>query len=188
MFTSKHEAPLNLAREEVFLSGKDKSFLWTSPPHYVPSYPNWEELRAVRYNPRLTRRDQNIAGAEENWTDYHRQKHTPSGFYSNHIGTQPSGVPSLRLNGYTRHINGMPPRDIFLNSWPKADGWMPPARAPRGEYYGYYHEALESERFMRNRLQSMHDRLSPFDVPRITSLNCKQVFRDVDCDLGGGLS
>ncbi|XP_059175027.1 uncharacterized protein LOC131955082 [Physella acuta] len=188
MFSSKHEAPLNLSREEVFLNGKDKSVIWTSPAHSVPIYPSWQELRAVRFNPRLTRTDNMAALAEEDWTRYQVQEHTPSGLYGHSVGTQPSGVPSLRLNGYTRHLQGTPPRDIFLYRWPKADGWMPPARAPRGEYYSYYHEALEAERFMRSRLLPMREKLSAFDVPRITSLNCRQVHHDVDVTLGGGLS
>uniref|UniRef100_A0A0B6Z0C3 Uncharacterized protein n=1 Tax=Arion vulgaris TaxID=1028688 RepID=A0A0B6Z0C3_9EUPU len=188
MFATKHEQPLNLPREDVFLNGRDKSIIWTSAPHYVPTYPHWQELRAVRYNPRLTRKNNGDYEVEADWTEYHRQRQTPSGYYGHSIGTQPTGVPALRLDGYTRHIHGMPPRDVFLYTWPKSDGWMEPARAPRGEYYGYYHEALESERFTRDRLRSMHERITPFDVPRITSLNCKQVFRDVDCDLGCGLT
>ncbi|KAK3758043.1 hypothetical protein RRG08_006622 [Elysia crispata] len=185
---TKYEKPLNLSQSQVFLNGANKAVVWSGPPHMVPTPPTWTELRAVRFNPRLTRKDPKTFKAEEDWTEYHRQRHTPSGYYGHSIGTQPSGVPNLRLDGYTRHIHGMPPRDIFLHRWPKADSWMQPARAPRGEYYGYYHEALESERFMRERLRPMRERITPFDIPRVTSLTCKQVHRDVDCDLGGGLS
>lgn len=187
-FGTKYEKPLNLSQKEVFLNGKDKSIIWTSQPHQVPLYPKWEELRSVRCNPRMTRANAASFNAEENWTEYHRQRHTPGGCYGHSIGTQPSGVPAVRLDGFTRHIHGMPPRDIFLNRWPKADSWMQPARAPRGEYYGYYHEAIESERFMRNRLRPIHERITPFDIPRQTSLYCRQIHRDVDCDLGGGVS
>ncbi|KAK7012005.1 hypothetical protein BgiMline_003711 [Biomphalaria glabrata] len=187
MFSTKNEAPLNLPREDVFLNGRDKHIVWTSPPHHVPVYPNWQELRAVRYNPRLTRRDETSKEVEEDWTVFHRQRYTPEGGFGHPIGTQPSGVPALRLDGYTRHINGMPPRDIFLYRWPKADSWTAPARAPRGEYYGYYHEALEAEKFMRNRLQPIHRRISAFDVPQITSLSSRQTFYDVDSNTGAGL-
>jgi len=186
-FGRKYEKPLNLPQKEVFLNGKDKSIIWTSPPHHVPEYPNWNELRSVRYNPRLTRSTPASSNVENDWTEYHRQRQTPSGYYGHSIGTKPSGIPSVRLDGYTRHIAGMPPRDIFLHRWPKADSWSQPARAPRGEYYGYYHEALESERFMRQRLRPIHERITPFDVPRVTGQYCKQVHTDVDCDLGGGV-
>jgi len=184
----KYEKPLNLPQKEVFLNGKDKSYKWTSQPHQVPVYPNWQELRNVRYNPRLTRSTKDGYEIEADWTEFHRQKHTPSGFYGHSIGTAPSGVPGLRLDGYTRNIYGMPPRDIFQSTWPKADSWMPPARAPRGEYYGYYHEAMESERLMRERLRPIHERITPFDTPKQSSLYCRQTLHDVDCDLGGGLS
>lgn len=78
-FGTKYERPLNLSQKDVFLNGTNKSLVWTSPPHSVPTYPTWNELRAVRYNPRLTRRNTSEFQAEENWTEYHRQRHTPSG-------------------------------------------------------------------------------------------------------------
>ena len=79
---TKYEKPLNLTQKEVFLNGADKSVVWTSPPHLAPVYPKWEELRAVRHNPRLTRSQTGAFRAEEDWTEYHRQRHTPNGEYS----------------------------------------------------------------------------------------------------------
>ena len=90
-----------------------------------------------------------------------------AGNYNKNIGLKQSGTPALNLAGYTRNLPSMPPRDIFQNPWPKCDAWVPIRREGRGEYYGYYHEAIEHERERRKKEFPTSWRIEPRDVPKI---------------------
>lgn len=61
----------------------------------------------------------------------------------------------------------MPPKDVFQNPWPKSDAWAPPERAGRGDYYGYYHEAIDAERERRKKELPESMRVEPRDIPKI---------------------
>ena len=90
-----------------------------------------------------------------------------TGYYHKNIGLKQTGTPALNLNGYTRNLPSMPPRDIFQNPWPKCDAWVPIRREGRGEYYGYYHETIESERERRKKEYPTSWRIEPRDIPRL---------------------
>ena len=89
------------------------------------------------------------------------------GYYHKNIGVKQTGTPELRLFGYTRNLPSMPPRDIFQNPWPKSDAWVPIQREGRGEYYGYYHEALENEQLRRKKDFPTSWRIEPRDIPKL---------------------
>ncbi|CAC5371161.1 unnamed protein product [Mytilus coruscus] len=75
-----------------------------------------------------------------------------SAYYHKEVSLKQTGIPELRLGGYTRNLPTMPPKDVFQDPWPKSDAWAPPQRAGRGDYYGYYHEAIEAERRRKKEL------------------------------------
>lgn len=56
---------------------------------------------------------------------------------------------------------------ILQNPWPKSDAWVPIERAGRGEYYGYYHEAIEAERERRKKEYPTSWRIEPRDIPKL---------------------
>ena len=73
------------------------------------------------------------------------------------------------LHGYTRNLPDMPPKNIFDNPWPKSDAYVPVDRRNRGNYYGYYHEAIDREQERRRRDFPASWRIEPRDVPTIVS-------------------
>ena len=89
------------------------------------------------------------------------------GYYHKNIGLKQTGIPALRLSGYTRQLPSMPSKDIFQNPWPKSDAWVPIKREGRGEYYGYYHEAIDGERDRRRKEFPTSWRIEPRDVPKL---------------------
>ncbi|XP_041365605.1 uncharacterized protein LOC121380720 [Gigantopelta aegis] len=149
-----------------YFSGDIKSRVWTSPRYYVPSERDWICYHDYRSLPSLTKRDAIDFQSEDDWVSFMRKRDTPIGLYHKDIGIKPCGIPALRLSGYTRNLPGMPPRKIFENPWPRQDAWVPPVRAPRGEYYGYYHEAIENERLCRKKGYPTSMRIEPHDVPK----------------------
>ncbi|XP_046356242.1 uncharacterized protein LOC124135085 [Haliotis rufescens] len=150
-----------------YLSGDWKSHVWMGQQYYVPSERDWIKYHDYRSLPRETRRDAIDMQSEDQWVAFTRQRDTPGGYLHKDVGLKQSGVPALRLSGYTRNLPSMPHRDIFQDPWPKADQWVPPARAGRGDYYGYYHEAIDTERERRKKEYPTSMRIEPRDVPKL---------------------
>jgi len=90
-----------------------------------------------------------------------------TGYYYRDVGIRQSGIPEVRLFGYTRNLPTMPPRDIFQNPWPKSDAFVPPQRNGRGDYYGYYHQAIENERERRRKEFPTSWKIEARDIPKI---------------------
>ncbi|WAQ93877.1 hypothetical protein MAR_006348 [Mya arenaria] len=81
-------------------------------------------------------------------------------------------VPSER--GWTKSLPRETRRDAIdmqshdqWDPWPKCDAWVPIQREGRGEYYGYYHEAIEREQERRKKEFPTSWRVEPRDVPQI---------------------
>ncbi|XP_060579128.1 uncharacterized protein LOC132736072 isoform X3 [Ruditapes philippinarum] len=151
-----------------YLSGDGKSLVYEGPGYYVPSERGrWIQYSDYRSLPREARRDAIDMQSEDQFVNFMRQRDTPSGYYHKNIGLKQSGVPALRLAGYTRQLPSMPSKDIFQNPWPKSDAWVPIKREGRGEYYGYYHEAIDGERDRRRKEFPTSWRIEPRDVPKL---------------------
>jgi len=151
-----------------YLSGDGKSHVYEGAGYYVPSERgNWIKYSDYRSLPREARRDAKDFQSEDQFVEFVRQRDTPSGYYHKNIGLKQSGTPALRLDGYTRNLPSMPPREIFQDSWPKCDAWVPIQRQGRGEYYGYYHEAIDAERERRKKEFPTSWRVEPRDVPKL---------------------
>jgi len=159
--------PHNPIPTHNYLSGDGKSNVWSGESHYVPSERDWIKYSDYRSIPRVTKRDAKEMQSEDEWVNFMRQRDTPSGYYHKDIGILQSGVPEVRLFGYTRDLPSMPPRALENVSWPKADAFVPLERADRGNYYGYYDEAMERERERRKRELPESMRIEPRDIPKL---------------------
>jgi hypothetical protein len=93
-----------------------------------------------------------------------------------------SGVPECRLFGYTRDLPSMPPRELQDISWPKSDAFVPLERSDRGQYYGYYHEAIERERERRKRELPESMRVEARDIPMLLWINIVQCIVQETCN------
>ncbi|KAK3591973.1 hypothetical protein CHS0354_031481 [Potamilus streckersoni] len=150
-----------------YLSGDWKSHVWSGQAHYVPSERAWISYHDSRSLPRETKRDAIEFQSEDEWVAFTRERDTPSGYYHKNIGLKQSGTPELKLFGYSRDLPSMPPKDIFQNPWPKSDAWTPIQREGRGEYYGYYHEAMTRENERRTKTYPTSMKIEPRDIPKL---------------------
>ncbi|KAK0052789.1 hypothetical protein Bpfe_017905 [Biomphalaria pfeifferi] len=167
-FSSKRKVhvSLDMSEKNKETCGFYRSVMWTGPPNYLPVYPDWQQYRHVAFF-----RDNGCGWmkSEDVWADYVRPKHQVQSFIGHAVGTQPSGKPVLMRQGHQRNIEEDPPMSMYLHPynapWPKKDANMPPARFPRGQYYTYYHDAFECKRKLNQRLQPIHHRILPLEVP-----------------------
>ena len=93
--------------------------------------------------------------------------HPLPGYYHKDIGVLQTGIVPLRQFGYTRDLPSMPPRDLQDISWPKSDAFIPMERKDRGNYYGYYHMAMEKEQELRKKELPESMRVEARDIPKI---------------------
>ncbi|XP_063421360.1 uncharacterized protein LOC134706389 isoform X2 [Mytilus trossulus] len=159
--------PHNPIPTHNYLSGDGKSNIYMGAAHYVPSEIDWIKYHQYRSLPRDTKRDAIDMQSEDQWVEFMRNRDTPGAYYHKDVGLKQTGIPDLRLGGYTRNLPTMPPKDVFQDPWPKSDAWAPPQRAGRGDYYGYYHEAIEAERERRKKELPESMRIEPRDIPKL---------------------
>ncbi|KAK7109989.1 uncharacterized protein [Littorina saxatilis] len=166
-FTAELPAPHHSTPTNNYFSGDGKSYVWGDASYYVPSERSWIRYPDYRSLPRESRRDAKDFQSEDEWVNFMRNRDQPTGYYHSRVGIRGSGVPALRLNGFTRALPSMPGRELFLQPWPKSDAWVPPVRRGRGEYYGYYHERIENERVRRNHELPLSQRIEPGHLPMV---------------------
>jgi len=186
----KIPVPQDMHEKDKEMLGYYRSINWTSPAHFIPNYPDWNQVRHVSFiNNDIDHIDRLIHG--NTWTDSHRQKHQVKASISHPIGTLPSDIPELKRQGHQRCLQEDPPSSMFTNPyfpWPKRDANIPSARLPRGEYYNYYHNAFHSVDRIRHCLRPFPQRIQPNDIPRVTELRCKGHHQDLNTTTGPGLS
>ncbi|OWF35645.1 uncharacterized protein LOC110442695 [Mizuhopecten yessoensis] len=163
----KERGPTNAVPLHNYVSGDGKSHAYRGMAHYVPSERAWIAKDQFRSLPRETKRDAIDIQSEDQWVDFMRNRDTPSGYYNENIGLLQTGKADLKLFGYTRNLPAMPSKDIFQNPWPKSDAFVPVERKGRGDYYGYYHEAIESERERRKKEFPTSWVIEARDVPKL---------------------
>ncbi|KAK6166281.1 hypothetical protein SNE40_023016 [Patella caerulea] len=150
-----------------YLSGDWKSTVWPGASHYVPSERRWIDHPNYRSYPREARRDAIDFQSEDEWVYFTRNRDTPGGYFHKDVGLAPSGVPEVRLFGYTRDLPDMPGNTASQRTWTTMDNSAPLARNSRGDYYGFYHQALEAENERRRNYVPMSTKIHPLDVPKI---------------------
>ncbi|ESO97200.1 hypothetical protein LOTGIDRAFT_239166 [Lottia gigantea] len=150
-----------------YFCGDWKSTVWTAPAHYVPSERRWIDHPDYRSLPREARRDAIDFQSEHEWVYYSRNRDTPGGYFHKDVGLHPSGRPELRLFGYTRNLPSMPGDTASQRAWYQNNNPTPAVRNSRGDYYGFYHQALDSENERRMINTPMNFKVQPNDIPKL---------------------